>query len=240
MSDTQQLTKESQEFLDNLITGIWYSCKRAGLNAAETDLVTSAVGEALHYGVTKEATSFAARHPALFRSLVGAGIGSLGVGAATWLSNLGRKKEDRNSVLGAMVGGGALGGLGGLGYHWLANRDLGAQAADFKPVIHGTRIVPQYEAVPGKGEAPIPKIPSSYDLTSQYITESLRANRPQQPNPVITTPQTQTPVTGDARGPVTPRHLYLGQRLASGRTRAGHDSHRRTRTPLNRSTLWSA
>lgn len=122
MNTTQELTKESQEFLDNLITGIWSSCKRAGLNAAETDVVTSAVGEALHYGVTKEATSFAARHPALFRSLVGAGIGSLGAGAATWLSNLGRKKEDRNSVLGAMATSGVVGGLGGLGYHWLANR----------------------------------------------------------------------------------------------------------------------
>ena len=221
MNTTQQLTKESQEFLDNLITGIWSSCKRAGLNAAETDVVTSAVGEALHYGVTKEATSFAARHPALFRSLVGAGIGSIGAGVGTWLSNLGRKKEDRNSVLGAMAGGGALGGLGGLGYHWLANRDLGTKA-DFKPVIHGTRIVPQYEAVPGKGEAPIHKVTPSHGLTAQYITESLRANRPQQPNPVITTPQ--TPVTsdimppadyydklfqhwqyrGDARGPVNP------------------------------------
>jgi hypothetical protein len=197
MNTTQELTKESQEFLDNLITGIWYSCKRAGLNAAETDVVTSAVGEALHYGVTKEATSFAARHPALFRSLVGAGIGSIGAGVGTWLSNLGRKKEDRNSVLGAMAGGGVLGGLGGLGYHWLANRDLGTKA-DFKPVIHGTRIVPQYEAVPGKGEAPIPKVTPSHDLTAQYITESLRANRPQQPNPVITTPQ--TPVTSDILG----------------------------------------
>ena len=122
MSSTLEISPRADEFLNDFVSGIEASCKRAGLSTDDEDLVTAMVGEALRNAVTKSAAGFAAMNPVLRRLFIGAGLGAAALGTGAMISNIGKKKEDRRSVMKSML----LGGLGGAGWAGLPRgfRDL--------------------------------------------------------------------------------------------------------------------
>lgn len=148
MSSTLEISPRADEFLNDFVSGIEASCKRAGLSTDDEDLVTAMVGEALRNAVTKSVAGFAAMNPVLRRSLIGAGLGAAALGTGAMISNIGKKKEDRRSVMKSML----LGGLGGAGLGWASTRFQG-----FNPQSLGLKLpkpVTSYAQAPKPGAVP--------------------------------------------------------------------------------------